>query len=340
MNEPEAPMDQLSAHLDRGWDLVRRGNLRGAMLSAQESLEVDADSPEAHNLLGFIYAAEGRAEDALEQYRAAAELDETFVEAMLNAAEVLIHPLGEYQEALEWVDEALEWVQDDDEKIDALLIRVDAMLAAEDMEAARREVRSLPEGPFDNPWLEFQVGRVRFVVGDLEPAEARLERAREALPDHADVHYFLALTYEGRGKKAQALQAFLTSRRLDLAQTPPETTLTEEQFERRVAAAVEALPAPLQQALANTTVLVSDMPGPEVVAEGIDPRVTLMLDDLSRPDEPPTVGRVFVYRRNVERVSAGILELENELRDALAFELGAAFPSAFPTPEGNEPAQS
>ena len=94
---PHRPMDQFTAHLDRGWDLVARGDYAGALLSAQKGMELDGESPEVHNLMGFIQAAEGNAEDALEHYRQAVELDDTFVEAMLNAAEVLIHPLADYR---------------------------------------------------------------------------------------------------------------------------------------------------------------------------------------------------------------------------------------------------
>ena len=47
----KGPMDRLSAHLDRAWDLVARGDLQGAMRSAEKSLEMDDTSPEVRNLL-------------------------------------------------------------------------------------------------------------------------------------------------------------------------------------------------------------------------------------------------------------------------------------------------
>ena len=52
-------MDQFSAHLDRGWDLVQRGDTRGAEASARRALEIDPQSPEAFNLLGYVAALEG-----------------------------------------------------------------------------------------------------------------------------------------------------------------------------------------------------------------------------------------------------------------------------------------
>ena len=101
-------MDQFSAHLDRGWDLVQRGDTRGAEASARRALELDPNSPEAHNLLGFVAALEGEGEEAIEAYRQAIALDDTYLEAMLNAAEVYIHPLGDFDQAIEMCDQALD----------------------------------------------------------------------------------------------------------------------------------------------------------------------------------------------------------------------------------------
>src|SRR6476646_6691306 len=93
-------MDQLSAHLDRGWDLAQKGDAGGAIACARRALEIDPTSPEVHNLLGFTSALAGDSEDALEHYRQAIALDETYFEAMLNAAEVLMHPLEDWVEAI------------------------------------------------------------------------------------------------------------------------------------------------------------------------------------------------------------------------------------------------
>ena len=52
-------MDQFSAHLDRGWDLVQRGDTRGAEASARRALEIDPQSPEAFNLLRAAHYLDG-----------------------------------------------------------------------------------------------------------------------------------------------------------------------------------------------------------------------------------------------------------------------------------------
>ena len=129
-------MDQFSAHLDRGWDLVQRGDARGAELSARRALEIDGQSPEAYNLLGYVAALQGEFEEAIESYRQAIALDDTYLEAMLNAAEVYIHPLGEYDDAIAMCDQALELAETDDELVDALLLKFDALLGNGDADEA------------------------------------------------------------------------------------------------------------------------------------------------------------------------------------------------------------
>jgi tetratricopeptide (TPR) repeat protein len=334
------PMDQLTAHLDRGWDLVSRGDLAGAMVSAEKSLELDEESPEAHNLLGYIFQAQGRPEEALEHYRAALDLEESYVDAMLNAADVLLHPLNDHDAALAYVDEALDWLVEDELDLvaDALLIKVDVFLARDDREAAKRVVKLLPDGPFENPQLYLQVGRARFEVGDVEGADPLIRKACNEQPPMADAFYYLGLILEAKGDRRGALVALLSARDLDRASPPPPWSLPQDQFERRVQSALMKLRPPFASAMEGALVVVTEIPGAEVVAEGVDPRIGVRLDDL--PPEPgsapPRVGRLFVYQRNVERVAAGLLDVEDEIVHAIESELSAAFPQlAAAAPSGD-----
>ncbi|MGF1469384.1 MAG: tetratricopeptide repeat protein [Sandaracinaceae bacterium] len=333
-DEQNAPMDQLSAHLDRGWDLVARGDFAGAILSAQKCLEVDESSPDAHCLLGYIYAAEGRAEEALEQYRTALDLEEGYFDAMLNAVEVLIHPLRDFEEALVLVNEALECAETDDERADALLLRIDALLASGEHDEAKRTVRLLPDPPFGSSMLAFQVGRAHYEVGDLENAEPALRSAVGDGAGPSDAYYYLGLVLDRKGDQRAALVAFLESRERDLAAPPPPWSVPLKQFERRVEAALRRLPERLGKLVEGALVVVSDLPGAEVVAEGVDPRLLVLPDDLSSRHETPAVGRIFVYQRNVERIAAGLLQVEDEVTRALVEELQAAFPG----PQAGAPA--
>ncbi|MEI8255345.1 MAG: hypothetical protein WCJ30_06685, partial [Deltaproteobacteria bacterium] len=66
--------------------------------------------------------------------------------------------------------------------------------------------------------------------------------------------------------------------------------------------------------LTDTLVLVADAPGMEVVCDGVDPRVAVLLDAVRRSDEPgPIAARVFLYQRNIERLRGGIEQIEDEI---------------------------
>ena len=93
----EEKMDRFSAHLDRGWDLVQHGDSHGAELSARRALELNKQAPEAYNLLGYAAALRGDFEAAIRHYNHALSLDEAYFEALLNAAEVFIHPGFEFR---------------------------------------------------------------------------------------------------------------------------------------------------------------------------------------------------------------------------------------------------
>lgn len=327
------PMDQFSAHLDRGWDLVHRGDLAGALVSAEKGLELDPQSPEAHNLVGYVRAAQGEAEEALEYYRQAIALDDTFVEAMLNAAEVLIHPLHDFEAAQELVDEALDLAEDDDETADALLISFDAHMHRGDRTSAADVATRLPRGPFENPRLDFMVGRALFEVGEQAPALELLRRATEREPDNGDGFYYLGLALEEAEDRDGATRAFLTARTLDLTLPEPTFALPEDQFLQRANQALRKLPAALQPPLERTLLIVSDAPGIELVADGVDPRCALVLDAVSEANvDPPTVGRLFLYKRNIERTSEGVWQLEQEIADLIESELLMLFPELTPAP--------
>jgi tetratricopeptide (TPR) repeat protein len=324
-------MDQFTAHIDRGWDLVHRGDLRGAQLSAEKGLELDPQSPEAHNLLGYVKAAQGQAEEAVELYRQAIALDDTFVEAMLNAAEVLIHPLHDFEAAIGMVEDALEFAESDDETADALLLKYDAYMHQNDKDGALRVVASFPEGPFESPRLDFLVGRAHFETGNQQAALRLLDHAVGCEPGYGDAHYTLALVHETLGDARAMVTAFLRAREADLILPPVFWSPTRVAFEEHVRAAMARLPEPMLASLADAELIVAELPGAEVVADGVDPRVCLLLDTAERGTSKHArtrtkVARMFFYQRNTERAAEDLAELGDEIYLVLEEELCATFP--------------
>lgn len=322
-------MDQLSAHLDRGWDLAQKGDAPGASACAKRALELDPQSPEVHNLLGYTAALAGDSEEALEHYRQAIALDETYLEAMLNAAEVLMHPLGEWDEAIELCDDALEYAETKEEIADCLLLRVDALLGKGDMEEAKRNMVRLPEPPFENPSYVFLIGRAYYELGQSDKALPFIEEAVRQDPSHADASYYLGLLRDDGGDVRGAIEAFLRARALDMTKPPPPWAPSPEAFAQLVRRVIQSLDALLARFVRDADVYIVDVPGAELVVDGVDPRAMVIVDarppDAAEPTDERSQARLFVYQRNVERGAGAIAALESELASALEREITAVF---------------
>jgi tetratricopeptide (TPR) repeat protein len=328
--DDDGPSDPLGENLDRAWELLAEGDYTAALKLAEETLELDADSADAHNLVGYIHASGGNAEKALEHYYRAIELDEFFVEAMLNAADLLIHPVADATAALRLLEDALSLSETEDEKTEALVLKSECLLQLGEREAAEGVVASIKGGPFGTARLSFMVGKARFEMGEIEAAEVLLRDARSREPHNADAAYFLGLVLETRGDREGATVELLTARMLDARTPGPPWSVPHEHFERRVRAAIKRLAPALSDKLEGSLVVVTDLPGIEVVAEGVDPRLAVLVDDVAPPGEVPDaerrVGRCFVYQRNIERSAPGPSELADEIRFALERELLLVFP--------------
>lgn len=325
-------MDQLSAHLDRGWDLLNRGDLRGARASARRAMEIDGESPEAYYLLGQVSSREGEADEALEHFRQAMSLDDGYIDPMLSAAEILIHPMQEFDEAVALCDEVLEFAETPEEIVDATLLKFDALLAKGDDDAAGALLQDLPEGPFEGAMYPFLIGRAWYDAGDSRKAEPFLSEALRQDPRHPDAHYFLAMVREELGDIPGATRAFLEARALDMGEPPPPWSLPREQFQREVERACAALEPDVARELEGAMVIVSDAPGIEVVVDGIDPRAPVLIDDFRASPGTRVALRVFIYQRNIERVCGGVEAVEEEILFQLTEEARHVLLDAAATP--------
>ena len=101
-------------------------------------------------------------------------------------------------------------------------------------------------------------------------------------------------------------------------------------FEELLRAAIARLPAPMLAMLVGAEVIVAELPGAEVVADGVDPRVCLLFDTADGMGRPPRergkVQRLFFYQRNTERSVEELSELGDEIYLVLEEELVATFP--------------
>lgn len=296
------------------------------MRAAERARATEGDTPEVHTLLGYIHQLEGRGEEALTHYRQAIAFDEMHLDAMIRATEVLLHMLGRKEEGMALADEALELCESPDEIADVMLLKIEALLDDGDVEGAAAIARELPAGPFESPQMPFHVGRARFDVGDLDGAEALLLEAKEREPSNPDVHYYLGLVHETRRQDREANLSFLRSLQCDARLEPPPGALTEDQFEKRLRQAMKKLRPEISSKLHDALIVPSQLPGVEVVAEGVDPRSAVLVDDAPTEDGRRQVVRVFIYQRNIERNAGPTGAVVEEIVRAIEREVGLIFP--------------
>lgn len=313
-------MDQFTAHLDRGWDLAQRGDALGAEDSARRAMALEGDSPEAHNLMGYTRALRGDAEEALELYRQAIALDETFLEAILNAAEVCLHPLGDPEAALHFLAAASELAEAPDEHIEISLLKFDALTDLGKTSEAETLAGRLPKAPYENPAHYFLIGRALFESGNHEEAEPLLIEASRLEPSNPEVSYYLGMLRDEQGDSRAASACFLQTRERDLRLPVVPWSTSRENFEAILLRAFEALPVRLRSLVDPAEIYVNDLPGMEIIVEGADPRAALILDPL---EGSSVLFRVFVYQRNVERISGSFDRVEETCLTCLEHEIAS-----------------
>lgn len=87
-----------------------------------------------------------------------------------------------------------------------------------------------------------------------------------------------------------------------------------------VQGAIASLPSRLRAVIDPDNVFAAEMPGVEVVVDGVDPRALLVIDAMDEDTGDSTV-RLFVYQRNVERLAGAVDLVESEIFSALEREL-------------------
>jgi tetratricopeptide (TPR) repeat protein len=317
-------MDAISAYLDRGWELLKRGDTSGARVSADKILQLRSESPEGHTLMGAILAAEGEPEEAMESLTQAIDHDPGYLDAYLYAAELAIHTLGDLEAGLALCDDAQPLAREPDELVDLGLLRAEACLLGDDAEGAARWLSTTP-ARLEEPGHALRAGRLHLEVGQVERAVELLGRAVEGADTRADGHYYLGVALEQIGQTREALAHFFEAHALDLAEPEAGWAVAPADLEAAVREVLRSMPEEVQQQLAGVATRVSDHPPLELVAEGLDPRGLLFIGTQRNPSGGVDVTGIFVYRRNVERLAGSREEVAATLDDALQQELELVF---------------
>jgi predicted Zn-dependent protease with MMP-like domain/Flp pilus assembly protein TadD len=330
-DKPEKVPDALSAHLDRGWDLLKENDLDGARISARAAADEDPTAPEPETLFGAIAAAAGDEDGAMRHYRRAMKLDREYVPPMLYAAELLLWPNEEFEDALELIDRALEHADDEEDYIDALLLKAEALIdMGAETDEAREVLSQLPPTQFPDASFHVRAARCFLDLEMLEEAEEQFQQALVLDAGDADAYHGLGIVYEEREDTRAMVKAFLKVRELDLEAPPAPWSMSQEDFEKVAEEALAELPERIRELLGNVPIVAADYPSIEIVAEGNDPRMLGFFSGVPYPEKTsmggvPHLDCVFLYQLNIERMSKNREEAAREIRTTLLHETGHFF---------------
>jgi len=311
-------MDRLSAHMDRSWDLLAKGKTSMALVSAVQALKISGNSPEIFNLIGYIHAIEGNFERAIENYREAIELDEWYLEPLLNSAELLAHPDADPAEAIAMCKKATELNLTPQEYADTILIEVEALLNTGQDKLAKERIGDLDEPETLAVTYQTIIARALLDAGAHNEARAFIERAillDESLPD---VWYILGLICKEEGKRIESVNAFIKTRHRDLGTPRLPWSLSREEVNHRIKYLIEKSEGQIKQALGNAQIIVEDYPSEEQISLEIDPRQVFFAEGIDI--DCGSFRKLWVFSLNLERVVAPT-DNDHEIRFLLASEI-------------------
>src|SRR5262249_8155199 len=151
-----------------------------------------------------------------------------------------------------------------------------------------------------------------YEVGEPERARPYVEEAAKKDPENPDALYYLGLIRDEAGDARGALEAYLQSRAMDSLRAPVAWAPSPRALAQGVQQVVTRLDSVFAAYVREADVYIVDVPGAELVVDGVDPRALMLLETHTANGDPrqasgngdaPAKARLFVYQRNIERAA-------------------------------------
>ena len=163
------------------------------------------------------------------------------------------------------------------------------------------------------PVTELHAAAHLLAAGDASAAAERLRALVTAgglAPGlEADARYLLGRALRDCGDRDGMTLEWSLVPGLDAAAERPRPLLSAEEFESVAAAALDELPQDLLDELGGVAIMIDDRPTPQMVADGIDPRILglyhgVPMNRRSASFGAPYADTIHLFRANLERVFA------------------------------------
>jgi predicted Zn-dependent protease with MMP-like domain len=181
---------------------------------------------------------------------------------------------------------------------------------------------------------DFRAAARLLAAGEAPAAAARLRALVYAggLPPalEADARHLLGRALGASGDYEGRAREWVRVLQLDALGPRPPALMSAEEFESAAAAALDELPQELLDELQGVAILIDDRPSPELVADGLDPRVLgvyhgVPLVRRSASFGAPYADTIHLFSANLERVCATRDALARQIRVTMLHETAHFF---------------
>lgn len=318
--DPEAALEAFDA-----W--YEDGDLEGALEIADSALKRHPQHGGLHHARGLALWGLSRTRAAADALRKATELTPDAPEPHLDLAAVLIDALGMPEEALEHLRTARRALREPLHEASMHALRGRAFLSLEDYPSAVDELRRARKLAPDDPDIALDLAEARIDALDLEAAHRDLDDAQRLDPELARPRFLRGVLLDRAGRTEEAAREFAAAARMDPEGYFVPERLSEEEFDRRVEAALAQIPPRVRQHLGNVEIAVEPYPSDEFLrGDALSPLIlgvfvgTPLTDrSFDHTDLPP---RILIFQRNLENVCRSKRELIREIGITVRHEIG------------------
>ena len=146
----------------------------------------------------------------------------------------------------------------------------------------------------------------------------------------AEARYLLGRALAAAGDRDGMALEWVRVLGLDAAAARPRPLLTPEEFKSIAQAALDELPQALLDELNGVAIMIADRPSPEMVADGIDPRILglyhgVPLNRRSASFGAPYADTIHLFSANLERVFTTRAALAEHIRITVLHETAHFF---------------
>jgi len=318
--------ERLGLDLERGFAALEDGRLEEAAASVERCQRIDRKNPDVIQLAAAVADARGDIEGALAHYRALVELVPDDAAPRIAIARLELHDIGDPDAALETLADAFDFIDEEPSLIDAILLKTEALIALDDLPGARDALAELASSAIDEPDEMLDIAELALAAEDPEAAKKWLARVPSS--HEADAQHMLGRVHELTDDRAAMIACWQRVRELDSAAPTPTLALSEDELEQIAADTLAELPADVRARLANVPILIDDLPSPELVADGLDPRMLGLFSGTAMPhegDSVPAVTNIQLFRTNLARAATDRDQLADEVRITVLHETAHYF---------------